>query len=105
MAHVTTQALITSQYKVCLSKTVMATWGDSYTHWPRRWASLPPVGMSAGFAIGNVAAFDMDNPEAVVSPGGVGFDINCGVRWVAWRSKCVRLGAIVEAALAGHAEV
>lgn len=27
-----------------------------------------------------MAAFDMDNPEAVISPGGVGFDINCGVR-------------------------
>ncbi len=27
-----------------------------------------------------MAAFDMDNPEAIVSPGGVGFDINCGVR-------------------------
>lgn len=27
---------------------------------------------AAGFAIGNVAAFDMDDPEAVVSPGGVG---------------------------------
>ena len=35
-----------------------------------------------GFAIGNVAAFDMDDPAAVVSPGGVGFDINCGVRLV-----------------------
>lgn len=33
-----------------------------------------------GFAIGNVAAFDMSNPDAIVSPGGVGFDINCGVR-------------------------
>ena len=29
---------------------------------------------------GNMAAFDMGNPKAVVSPGGVGFDINCGVR-------------------------
>ena len=27
-----------------------------------------------------MAAFDMDDPLAVVSPGGVGFDINCGVR-------------------------
>lgn len=27
-----------------------------------------------------MAAFDMGNPKAVVSPGGVGFDINCGVR-------------------------
>jgi len=33
-----------------------------------------------GFAIGNVAAFDMSNKDAIVSPGGVGFDINCGVR-------------------------
>lgn len=33
--------------------------------------------LRAGFAIGNVAAFDMDG-EGVVSPGGVGFDINCG---------------------------
>ena len=30
--------------------------------------------------LGNMAAFDMDDPQAVVSPGGVGFDINCGVR-------------------------
>lgn len=29
---------------------------------------------------GNMAAFDMNDPLAVVSPGGVGFDINCGVR-------------------------
>ena len=27
-----------------------------------------------------MAAFDMDDPQAIVSPGGVGFDINCGVR-------------------------
>ena len=27
-----------------------------------------------------MAAFDMSDPEAIVSPGGVGFDINCGVR-------------------------
>lgn len=27
-----------------------------------------------------MAAFDMDDPLSVVSPGGVGFDINCGVR-------------------------
>ncbi|RXG68978.1 tRNA-splicing ligase RtcB-like protein [Armadillidium vulgare] len=41
---------------------------------------LPDVHAGYGFAIGNMAAFDMDNPEAVISPGGVGFDINCGVR-------------------------
>lgn len=27
-----------------------------------------------------MAAFDMDDPLSIVSPGGVGFDINCGVR-------------------------
>ena len=27
-----------------------------------------------------MAAFDMADPTSVVSPGGVGFDINCGVR-------------------------
>ncbi len=30
--------------------------------------------------VGNMAAFDMGNRDAIVSPGGVGFDINCGVR-------------------------
>lgn len=42
-------------------------------------SGLPDTHSGYGFAIGNVAAFDMDNPESVVSPGGVGFDINCGV--------------------------
>jgi tRNA-splicing ligase RtcB len=41
---------------------------------------LPDIHSGYGFAIGNVAAFDMDNPDSIVSPGGVGFDINCGVR-------------------------
>jgi RNA-splicing ligase RtcB len=35
-----------------------------------------------GFAIGNVAAFDMSDQNSIVSPGGVGFDINCGVRMI-----------------------
>eukprot|EP00466_Bigelowiella_natans_P018166 jgi/Bigna1/58006/fgenesh1_pm.45_\ len=42
--------------------------------------AMPDVHAGYGFAIGNVAAFDMSDPKAVVSPGGVGFDINCGVR-------------------------
>ncbi|PSN33563.1 tRNA-splicing ligase RtcB [Blattella germanica] len=40
-------------------------------------AALPGI---VGRSVGNMAAFDMDNPKSVVSPGGVGFDINCGVR-------------------------
>ena len=51
--------------------------------------ALPDVHSGYGFAIGNVAAFDMDDPESVVSPGGVGFDINCGVRLI--RTNLVRL--------------
>ena len=43
---------------------------------------LPDCHAGYGFSIGNVAAFDMSDPEAVVSPGGVGFDINCGVRLI-----------------------
>ena len=42
--------------------------------------ALPDCHSGYGFSIGNVAAFDMADPAAVVSPGGVGFDINCGVR-------------------------
>jgi len=41
---------------------------------------MPDVHSGYGFAIGNAAAFDMNDPQSVVSPGGVGFDINCGVR-------------------------
>lgn len=44
--------------------------------------AMPDVHSGYGFAIGNVAAFDMNNPDAIVSPGGVGFDINCGVRLI-----------------------
>jgi len=41
---------------------------------------MPDVHVGYGFPIGGVAAFDAD--EGVVSPGGVGFDINCGVRLI-----------------------
>ncbi|KAM0683491.1 hypothetical protein MDAP_001059 [Mitosporidium daphniae] len=43
---------------------------------------LPDIHSGYGFAIGNVAAFDANDPAAIVSPGGVGFDINCGVRLI-----------------------
>lgn len=43
---------------------------------------MPDIHSGYGFSIGNVAAFDMSDPDAIVSPGGVGFDINCGVRLV-----------------------
>jgi tRNA-splicing ligase RtcB len=40
--------------------------------------AMPDVHTGYGFAIGGVAAFSLK--EGVVSPGGVGYDINCGVR-------------------------
>ncbi|MBZ3936323.1 RtcB family protein [Methanimicrococcus blatticola] len=40
--------------------------------------AMPDVHLGYGFTIGGVAAFDEE--EGVISPGGVGFDINCGVR-------------------------
>uniref|UniRef100_A0A915KMH2 RNA-splicing ligase RtcB homolog n=1 Tax=Romanomermis culicivorax TaxID=13658 RepID=A0A915KMH2_ROMCU len=43
---------------------------------------LPDVHSGYGFAIGNMAAFDCADPKAIISPGGVGFDINCGVRLI-----------------------
>ncbi len=40
--------------------------------------AMPDIHWGYGFPIGGVAAFDLE--EGVVSPGGVGYDINCGVR-------------------------
>ena len=40
--------------------------------------AMPDAHWGYGFAVGGVAAFDPD--EGVVSAGGVGFDISCGVR-------------------------
>jgi tRNA-splicing ligase RtcB len=42
--------------------------------------AMPDFHWGYGFPIGGVAAFDLD--EGVLSPGGIGFDINCGVRLV-----------------------
>jgi tRNA-splicing ligase RtcB len=42
--------------------------------------AMPDIHQGYGFPIGGVAAMDADH--GVVSPGGVGFDINCGVRLV-----------------------
>ncbi|HDQ45748.1 MAG TPA: RtcB family protein [bacterium] len=42
--------------------------------------AMPDIHWGYGFPIGGVAAFDAG--EGVISPGGVGYDINCGVRVV-----------------------
>jgi len=40
--------------------------------------ACPDAHQGYGFSIGGVAAFDIE--KGIVSPGGVGYDINCGVR-------------------------
>ncbi|MFW6105477.1 MAG: RtcB family protein [Chloroflexota bacterium] len=40
--------------------------------------AMPDIHWGYGFPIGGVAA--MDSKDGVISPGGVGYDINCGVR-------------------------
>lgn len=40
--------------------------------------AMPDIHWGYGFPIGGVAAFD--SRDGVISPGGVGYDINCGVR-------------------------
>ena len=40
--------------------------------------AMPDIHTGYGFTIGGVAAFDLQ--EGIISPGGVGYDINCGVR-------------------------
>ena len=42
---------------------------------------MPDAHQGYGFSIGGVAAFDAK--EGIISPGGIGFDINCGVRLIA----------------------
>ncbi len=40
---------------------------------------MPDGHWGYGFPIGGVAAFDVEN-DGVISPGGIGFDVNCGMR-------------------------
>lgn len=42
--------------------------------------AMPDMHFGYGFPVGGVAAFDLT--EGVVSPGGIGYDINCGVRLI-----------------------
>jgi len=43
--------------------------------------AMPDCHQGYGFSIGGVAAFDLK--KGIISPGGVGYDINCGVRLIA----------------------
>ena len=47
--------------------------------------AMPDIHWGYGFPIGGVAAFDVEG--GVISPGGVGYDINCGCRLMATSLK------------------
>jgi len=56
---------------------------------------MPDMHQGYGFPVGGVAATDAT--DGVVSPGGVGYDINCGVRLLALPLAAAELGGRVEA--------
>src|SRR5436309_5286149 len=53
--------------------------------------AMPDIHQGYGFPVGGVAAMEL--PDGVVSPGGVGYDINCGVRLLAAAFSVEELGA------------
>jgi tRNA-splicing ligase RtcB (3'-phosphate/5'-hydroxy nucleic acid ligase) len=57
--------------------------------------AMPDIHQGYGFPVGGVAA--TAPPEGVVSPGGVGYDINCGVRLLAAPFSADELGERREA--------
>jgi tRNA-splicing ligase RtcB len=57
--------------------------------------AMPDIHQGYGFPVGGVAA--TEPPHGVVSPGGVGYDINCGVRLLALPLTAAELGKRTEA--------
>ena len=57
--------------------------------------AMPDAHWGYGFPIGGVAA--TEPPDGVISPGGVGYDINCGVRLLALPLMADELAGRVEA--------
>src|ERR671934_2277799 len=53
--------------------------------------AMPDIHQGYGFPVGTVAATEL--PDGVISPGGVGYDINCGVRLLALPLTRNELGA------------
>ena len=47
--------------------------------------AMPDIHQGYGFPIGGVVA--TETPDGVISPGGVGYDINCGVRLLGTRPR------------------
>lgn len=60
---------------------------------------MPDAHQGYGFPIGGVAAMDLDK-GGIISPGGVGFDINCGIRLASTGLKADQLDQKVLSRLA-----
>jgi tRNA-splicing ligase RtcB len=54
--------------------------------------AMPDIHWGYGFPIGGVAAVDAD--DGVITPGGIGFDINCGVRLLRTRLEATAVEAV-----------
>jgi tRNA-splicing ligase RtcB (3'-phosphate/5'-hydroxy nucleic acid ligase) len=57
--------------------------------------AMPDIHQGYGFPVGGIAA--TESPGGVISPGGVGYDINCGVRLLALPLSAAELGDRQEA--------
>jgi tRNA-splicing ligase RtcB (3'-phosphate/5'-hydroxy nucleic acid ligase) len=66
--------------------------------------AMPDIHWGYGFPIGGVAATDVE-ADGVVSPGGVGFDISCGVRLLAAGLDRAELAPRLDALMNGLDEV
>src|SRR5512137_121778 len=56
--------------------------------------AMPDMHWGYGFPIGGVAAFDLDT--GIISPGGVGYDINCGCRLMRTELTVSEVGPKIE---------
>ena len=56
--------------------------------------AMPDAHEGYGFPVGGVAAFSTS--DGIISPGGVGYDINCGVRLLVLPLEAGELGARVQ---------
>ncbi|MBN2298237.1 MAG: RtcB family protein, partial [Deltaproteobacteria bacterium] len=61
--------------------------------------AMPDIHWGYGFPIGGVAAFS--TADGIISPGGVGYDINCGIRCITTSLSVHEVSPVVERLLAG----
>ena len=55
---------------------------------------MPDIHQGYGFPVGGVAATEL--PDGVISPGGIGFDINCGVRLISSGIRYQQVAGLIE---------